>query len=143
MEVGCGECNIRGASELLSPRNYLGNPERWSITFQPEEKTETAMLNTIMDALLPMVVTFVLGFVAAWRHDFGSMEASTLNRMVLPYVLPLLLSHEQKASAASYARCQSSGLPAGLLFPCHRRGTSGLTPLFHQQPRLNKQHWEK
>jgi hypothetical protein len=40
--------NIRGASELLSPRNYLGNPERWSIAFQPEEETETAMLNTIM-----------------------------------------------------------------------------------------------
>ena len=48
MEVGSGECNIRRASELLSPRNYLGNPERWSIAFQPEEETETAMLNTIM-----------------------------------------------------------------------------------------------
>ena len=27
------------------------------------------MLNTILGALLPMVVTFLLGFIAAWRHD--------------------------------------------------------------------------
>jgi hypothetical protein len=38
-----------------------------------------------------MVVTFVLGFVAAWRHDFGSKDASTLNRMVLRYAVPLAL----------------------------------------------------
>ena len=38
-----------------------------------------------------MVVTFFLGFVAAWRHDFGSREASTLNRMVLLYAVPLAL----------------------------------------------------
>jgi hypothetical protein len=47
------------------------------------------MLNTILSALLPMVVTFLLGFVAAWRHDFGSKDASTLNRMVLLYAVPL------------------------------------------------------
>jgi malonate transporter and related proteins len=28
------------------------------------------MLDTILSALLPMVVTFLLGFIAAWRHDF-------------------------------------------------------------------------
>jgi malonate transporter len=49
------------------------------------------MLNTISGALLPMVVTFLLGFVAAWRHDFGSKDASTLNSMVLLYALPLAL----------------------------------------------------
>jgi hypothetical protein len=49
------------------------------------------MLNTILSALLPMVVTFLLGFVAAWRHDFGSKDASTLNRMVLLYAVPLAL----------------------------------------------------
>jgi hypothetical protein len=38
-----------------------------------------------------MVVTFLLGFVAAWRHDFGSKDASTLNRMVLQYAVPLAL----------------------------------------------------
>jgi len=49
------------------------------------------MLSTILSALLPMVVTFMLGFVAAWRHDFGSKDASTLNRMVLLYAVPLAL----------------------------------------------------
>jgi malonate transporter len=49
------------------------------------------MLDTILSALLPMVVTFLLGFVAAWRHDFGSKDASTLNRMVLQYAVPLAL----------------------------------------------------
>ena len=29
------------------------------------------MLNTKLGALLPMVVTFLLGFIAAWRHDLG------------------------------------------------------------------------
>jgi hypothetical protein len=38
-----------------------------------------------------MVVTFLLGFLAAWRHDFGSGDASTLNRMVLLYAVPLAL----------------------------------------------------
>jgi hypothetical protein len=49
------------------------------------------MLDTILSALLPMAVTFLLGFVAAWRHDFGSKDASTLNRMVLLYAVPLAL----------------------------------------------------
>ena len=49
------------------------------------------MINTILGALLPMVVTFLLGFVAAWRHDFGTKDASTLNRMVLLYAVPLAL----------------------------------------------------
>ena len=49
------------------------------------------MLNTILGALLPMVVTFLLGLLAAWHHDFGSKEASILNRMVLLYAVPLAL----------------------------------------------------
>src|ERR1700741_5250586 len=49
------------------------------------------MLNTILGALLPMVVTFLLGFIAAWRHDLGPKDASILNRMVLLYALPLTL----------------------------------------------------
>ena len=49
------------------------------------------MLETIVDALLPMVVTFLLGFVAAWRGDFGPKDAAILNRMVLLYAVPLLL----------------------------------------------------
>jgi hypothetical protein len=38
-----------------------------------------------------MVVTFLLGFVASWRHDFGSKDATVLNRMVLRYAVPLAL----------------------------------------------------
>jgi malonate transporter and related proteins len=49
------------------------------------------MLRTILGALLPMVVTFLLGLMAAWRHDFGQKEASILNRMVLLYAVPLAL----------------------------------------------------
>jgi malonate transporter and related proteins len=62
-----------------------------SIVFCLEVETEMAILSTIFSALLPMVVTFLLGFVAAWRHDFGSKDASTLNRMVLQYAVPLAL----------------------------------------------------
>ena len=49
------------------------------------------MLNTILSALLPMVVTFLLGFVAAWHHDFDTKDAYVLNRMVLVYAVPLAL----------------------------------------------------
>ena len=49
------------------------------------------MLDTVLGALLPVVVTFVLGFVAAWRRDFGPKDASILNRMVLVYAVPLAL----------------------------------------------------
>ena len=68
---------------LMEPTTYPEILERWSIVFWREEDTELAILSTILGALLPMVVTFLLGFVAAWRHDFGSKDASTLNRMVL------------------------------------------------------------
>jgi predicted permease len=49
------------------------------------------LLNTILTALLPLIVTFLFGFVASWRHDFGSNDATTLNRMVLLYAVPLAL----------------------------------------------------
>src|SRR5271166_1765134 len=65
-------------------------PARWSIVFWLGEESEM-LLNTILSALLPMVVTFLLGFVAAWHHDFGSKDAPILNRMVLVYAVPLAL----------------------------------------------------
>ena len=49
------------------------------------------MLESILGALLPMVVTFLLGFVAARRGDFGPKDAAILNRMVLLYAVPLML----------------------------------------------------
>ena len=50
-----------------------------------------AMLETILGALLPMVVTFLLGFVAARRGAFGPKDATILNRMALRYAVPLML----------------------------------------------------
>jgi malonate transporter and related proteins len=49
------------------------------------------MLETILGAVLPMVVTLLLGFVAARRRDFGPEDVSILNRMVLGYAVPLAL----------------------------------------------------
>jgi len=46
------------------------------------------MLSTVLGALLSVVVTILLGFVAAWHHDFDAKQASTLNRMVLLYAVP-------------------------------------------------------
>src|SRR5580658_9763978 len=54
-------------------------------------RTEVALVQTILSALAPIVFTLLLGFVAAWRHDFGPKEASVLNRMVLLYAVPLAL----------------------------------------------------
>jgi malonate transporter len=52
-----------------------------------------------------MVVTFVLGFVAAWRHDFGSKDASTPKRMVLLYgVLLALFAGTFMTSRAALSR---------------------------------------
>lgn len=49
------------------------------------------MMSTIIAALLPMVVTLLLGFVAGWHHDFDTKQAAVLNSMVMLYALPLNL----------------------------------------------------
>ena len=49
------------------------------------------MVATIIGALLPVVVTLLLGFVAGWHHDFDGKQATILNRMVMLYALPLSL----------------------------------------------------
>lgn len=49
------------------------------------------MIGTIIAALLPIVITLMLGFLAAWHHDFDAKQGSTLNRMVMLYALPLTL----------------------------------------------------
>jgi malonate transporter and related proteins len=49
------------------------------------------MAYAIAGALLPIVITFLLGFVGAWRGDFKREDASILNRLVLTYALPLML----------------------------------------------------
>ena len=49
------------------------------------------MFATIIRALLPIVVTLLLGFFAGWHHDFDTRQAAVLNRMVMIYALPLNL----------------------------------------------------
>jgi len=57
-----------------------------------------------LGALLPLVVTFLLGIVAAWRRDFEPKDASILNRMVLLYAVPMMLF----AGTASTPRAELS-----------------------------------
>ncbi len=49
------------------------------------------MLETLVDALLPSVVTITLGFVAGWHKDFTAEQSLVLNRMVMLYALPLAI----------------------------------------------------
>jgi len=49
------------------------------------------MISTIVGALLPIVVTLLLGFAAGWHQDFDGKQAAILNRMVMLYALPLNL----------------------------------------------------
>ena len=49
------------------------------------------MFEKILGALLPAVITILLGYFAARHHDFQQKEVPTLNRMVFSYALPLSL----------------------------------------------------
>ncbi|MEZ5828892.1 MAG: AEC family transporter [Hyphomicrobiales bacterium] len=49
------------------------------------------MFEKILGALLPAVITIVLGYFAARHHDFEQKEVPTLNKMVISYALPLSL----------------------------------------------------
>ena len=57
------------------------------------------MIDTIVRALLPIVVTLLLGFFAGWHKDFDGGQASILNRMVMLYALPLSLFAGMVATA--------------------------------------------
>src|SRR5450755_4870958 len=46
---------------------------------------------TVVNALLPVVLTLLLGYVAGWHHDADTSVAAVLNRIVLTYALPLAL----------------------------------------------------
>lgn len=49
------------------------------------------MFEKILGALLPAVITIVLGYFAARHHDFEQEDVPVLNRMVIGYALPLSL----------------------------------------------------
>ena len=46
---------------------------------------------TIINALLPVFVTLLIGYLAAWRHDEDGKTATALNKMVMTFTLPLVL----------------------------------------------------
>lgn len=46
------------------------------------------MLITIVNALLPVMVTLLLGYIAGLHHDVDTKAASVLNTIVLSYALP-------------------------------------------------------
>ncbi|GBQ26761.1 transporter [Gluconacetobacter sacchari DSM 12717] len=49
------------------------------------------MSTSIIEALLPIIVTLLLGYVAGWHRNFSGDQAAILNRMVMLYALPLNL----------------------------------------------------
>lgn len=49
------------------------------------------MYETIITALLPIIVTLMLGYLAGWEREFSQDQAAVLNRMVMNFALPLLL----------------------------------------------------
>lgn len=49
------------------------------------------MMNVILGALLPVIVTLALRMLARWRRDEDTKAMESLNRMVLVYALPLAL----------------------------------------------------
>jgi malonate transporter and related proteins len=46
------------------------------------------IIQTILSALTPIVLSLLLGFLAARRHDFEPTDASILNRMAMTYAIP-------------------------------------------------------
>jgi malonate transporter and related proteins len=73
------------------------------------------MMHTIVGALLPIVITLLLGYAAGWHKDFDAGQASILNRMVMLYALPLNLfaglvgtDRDQVLSQGRRIRCKGA-----------------------------------
>jgi predicted permease len=67
--------------------------------------------STVLNALLPVVLTLLLGYLAGWHHDADTDVAAVLNRIVLTYALPLALF----SGTVSNSRAQLLGdLPLAL-----------------------------
>ncbi len=49
------------------------------------------MLETVVAAILPILVALLLGFVAGWIRDENATKAKAINTVVLHYALPLAL----------------------------------------------------
>jgi malonate transporter len=79
---------------------------------------------TIFNALLPIVLTLMMGVLAAWHNDFDQKAAAVLNRMVMVYALPLMLfagiaatPRDQLLSDATIIVIIGSSLLAGYVVP--------------------------
>lgn len=82
------------------------------------------MAATILNAMLPVVLTLMLGVLAAWHQDFDESGASVLNRMVMLYALPLVLfagivatPREQLAGDVTLIGIVVVGLVGGFFIP--------------------------
>ncbi|MCX5618167.1 AEC family transporter [Bombella sp. TMW 2.2543] len=73
----------------------------------------TALFLTIIEAILPILVTLGLGYLAAWRRDFDSHQAGVLIRLVMLYALPLALLASILSTPRE--RVLSAGPLAGLI----------------------------
>ena len=49
------------------------------------------LLEKVLGALLPAIITILIGYFAARHHDFSQDEVPTLSRMVMGYAFPLSL----------------------------------------------------
>jgi len=92
-------CRLSSRASPRTSRNVIVGPFRHQIRADacipaiPVCFTESSnyMISTIVSALLPTVVTLLLGFFAGWHHDFDAKQATVLNSMVMLYPLPLSL----------------------------------------------------
>jgi malonate transporter and related proteins len=60
------------------------------------------MIMTILMVTLPIVITLLFGFIAAWRHDFNNKDATVLNRMVLTYAVPMSIFAGTVSTSKAY-----------------------------------------
>ncbi|QDH24525.1 permease [Neokomagataea tanensis] len=51
----------------------------------------SSLFITIVQSILPILVTLALGYYAAFRRDFDAVQASVLTRLVMLYALPIEL----------------------------------------------------
>lgn len=60
------------------------------------------MIMTILMVTLPIIITLLFGFISAWRHDFNNKDATTLNRMVLTYAVPMSIFAGTVSTSKAY-----------------------------------------
>ena len=91
---------LRTTVQETPPRRVVGAPtenvcerkRKRSHLRREQRRAETSgSLMMIVNALLPVFMTFLISYLAAWRHDADGKAATTLNNIVMPFTLPLSL----------------------------------------------------